>query len=295
MAVFFSVLIEENIYGDNENVTIEESNAPLNEIVNSLGQEKYIINSINIWSLNPDQIRQTLIINKSDPDGNSISVTKSPQLDSFQKQFQIQNYKINNVEFDQNTKFIYEILPNTEIRFTINIDDTTRRYLSSSSQLLQSLGITPNPFIYGNTDEKEFIEPEEVKYPEIIEPSAFKEKEEKQLEDPKLFTQERKQLIKDLENLLDSPIVNEKTKPIIENEIKNIYKIVNETKALKTPKTDKKAASKLSKNIKAAKSISKKMSKKDKLVRKLTKKQEVSLLIGIATAGFLFAYVCSKT
>lgn len=134
---YYSTNIKQNIIGDNPNVTSSQP-VPLNTLVKSLGTEKLVLNSFNLWSDNRLQLIQPVSVVKTKADGSQDKYTVFPQLDSFQVQNVLNNYSLNDLEFDQDSKFEYRILPNSKLQLTLNIDDSVRKYLSATEQLKQA-------------------------------------------------------------------------------------------------------------------------------------------------------------
>lgn len=141
MAVLTFTKIEENLIGDTGIVAAAQT-SDLNSFLASTGGEKYILSSLNLVTDNPDQIREPITIKKDDPDGNSTSVVKVIQLDSYQRNLNINNYPLGDVQFDADTKFEYRILGNTQVKFTLNFNSKVRKLLSNAEELKEAIGFT---------------------------------------------------------------------------------------------------------------------------------------------------------
>jgi hypothetical protein len=121
MVYTFSI-IEANLIG-NSNVTIQEStDNGMALLLNNIGNEKYVMDSLKVWSSNPDQIQQGFILVKSGADGNITNNSLTPDVDSYSFQGKI-DLPTDGYELDGDSKIIYTVLPNTVLKLTVSVSD----------------------------------------------------------------------------------------------------------------------------------------------------------------------------
>jgi hypothetical protein len=121
MVYSFSI-IEANLVG-NSNVTIQEStDNGMALLLNNIGNEKYVMDSLKIWSSNPDQIQQGFILVKSGADGNITNKALTPDVDSYSFQGKV-DLPTDGYELDGDSKIIYTVLPNTILKLTVSVSD----------------------------------------------------------------------------------------------------------------------------------------------------------------------------
>jgi hypothetical protein len=161
MALYFSTLIQSNIIDGNENVELTQTTQQFKELLNSLGTEKLVICSLNLWSNNRLQLIQPITFVKTMADGQESYFTKIPQLDSFQTENVLNNFNLNNYQFNEDSTLRYEILPESTIYLQLNFDGDDRDKLS----LLTQLGVNPDDKIENlihpaSEEEKEDIKKE---------------------------------------------------------------------------------------------------------------------------------------
>lgn len=175
MAIYYSTIIETDILGDTE-VKITETSS-LNSFLNSLGQEKFIISSLNIWSDNESQLTQPITLIQNKPEGNVNQKLKIPSIDKYQSINILNDVKLGNFQFDEDSKFDYTILANTKIKLTLNmISDEEARKKLSYTKMLEKSGA--KNVVKDITEDLGFKEPEELTqwFPEPA--KMFKEIEE---------------------------------------------------------------------------------------------------------------------
>lgn len=160
MATYTFSAVETNVIGDS-GVTIKEESTEgsLNLLLNSIGNTNYLIDSVCIWTDNPSQLDKVLFMDDIEVNGNIKSLTFIPYLDSkiLQRQFCIDFSEYGGIKLNENTKFNYDILGNTNLTITFNI--TTNKILSIPNLIKSETGIDE----FEDTREKMgVIEPEEL-------------------------------------------------------------------------------------------------------------------------------------
>ena len=160
---YYSTLIKQDIIGTNENISVSQA-VSLNQFLQSIGQEKYIISSFNLWTSCRNQVTQPLRILKTRPDGEQVIETKVPQLSSYQIQNQLIGYTLDQLEFDQDSKFEYEILGNCQVQLILNIDDSVRDVLSNADQLKSTIELPKTPL---DDEPQDFKEQETTRETEV--------------------------------------------------------------------------------------------------------------------------------
>lgn len=135
MAVYYGILIESNVIGGNPDIKVLDASISFKSLMNSLGNGKMLLRSLDLWSDNRMQLIQSISFIRTKIDGTQDKITKVPQLDSFQTDNVLNNYEVGNIEFDENSKFEYELLPDTITRIILNFDEDVENVLSVSSQL----------------------------------------------------------------------------------------------------------------------------------------------------------------
>jgi hypothetical protein len=141
MAVYYSALIKQDIIGSNTNVSTSQPSSPLKQLLNNVGNEKYVISSLNIWSDNFTQLIQPIKLIRKTIDGKEDSHTVVPSVDNYQKQSILNNISLDNFEFNEDTKFEYSLLGDTNVKLTLNFDEAARKKLSVESEML---GVDPD-------------------------------------------------------------------------------------------------------------------------------------------------------
>jgi hypothetical protein len=138
MATFASILIGTGFIGS-DTVQVTESNGAgsLNQLLASVGNEKYIIDSFEIWSDDPAQLEQPIGLIHLSPDGNFSNKLVIPTKSVNQITNVIKYIDSANFPLDENTRISYNILPNAVVRFTLNINQGARKDNSLIMQLNQ--------------------------------------------------------------------------------------------------------------------------------------------------------------
>jgi hypothetical protein len=129
MAAYNAILIGTDYIGGSDSVKVTESNGAgtLNQLLATVGNEKYIIDSFEIWSDSPDQLMQPIGLANFPPNGNSSNRYLIPQKSRYQFQDVLKGLDTNNFPLDENTRITYNIFPNANVRLTMNINKSIRK------------------------------------------------------------------------------------------------------------------------------------------------------------------------
>jgi hypothetical protein len=141
MASYSAILIGTDYIGGAENVTVTESNGSgsLNQLLATVGNEKFIIDSFEIWSDDADQLMQPIGLIQLQPDGNAKTKYVVPQKSRYQIQNVLKNVSTSNFPLDENTRISYNILPSANVKLTLNINKNIRKD-NSLTKVLQQMG-----------------------------------------------------------------------------------------------------------------------------------------------------------
>jgi hypothetical protein len=155
-------------------VQVTEGNGAgtLNQLLSTVGNEKYQIASVELWSDNPVQLEEPIGLISISPNGNSSNHVVIPTKSIFQIANVIKSIDTKNFPLDENTRISYNILPNTIVKFTLNIDNTIRQD-NSLVKLLEKMGaqsIAPEIM-----KELGYKEPEEIKKWKSADGEQFKQ------------------------------------------------------------------------------------------------------------------------
>jgi hypothetical protein len=154
-----STIADTNLLG-NTGIKLTETSS-LNAFINSLGQEKYIISSLNIWSDNEAQLVEPITLIKSGPEGNITEDLKVPQIDSYQTINALNNYELKDWQFGEDNKIGYKILGNSIVKLTLNLSDSKEVKKSLSyTEMLKDAGA--EDILEAVKDEFGFKEPEKL-------------------------------------------------------------------------------------------------------------------------------------
>jgi hypothetical protein len=131
MAIYSATVISVNNIGGTD-VTLQENNGvgTVNQLLATVGNEKLIIDSVDIYSTNKSQIEQTIEFIKHGINGNEKNFVKSPILNTYQLNNTIKNVKTKKFSIDEDTTINYTILGNTNVKLTLNINKEARKVLS---------------------------------------------------------------------------------------------------------------------------------------------------------------------
>jgi hypothetical protein len=175
MAVYYSTVIDSNLLGDT-GIKITETSS-LNAFINSLGQEKYIICSLNIWSDNELQLVEPIKLVKSGIEGNVIEDLKIPSVDSYQVINALNKIKVDNWQFDEDCRLDYAIRAYTIVKITLNLScEEGAREMLSYPKILEELGA--ENVLKTVKEVLGFKEPDELPQWEPAPAETFKEVEE---------------------------------------------------------------------------------------------------------------------
>lgn len=141
MADYSAILIGTDYVGGAESVTVSESNGAgsLNNLLATVGNEKFIIDSFQIWSDDADQLMQPIGLVQLQPDGNAKTKYIVPQKSRYQIQNVLKNVSTSNFPLDENTRISYNILPSANVKLTMNINKNIRKD-NSLTKVLQQMG-----------------------------------------------------------------------------------------------------------------------------------------------------------
>lgn len=161
MPSFIPILIGTSYIGGSTEVQVVESNGTgsLNQLLATVGNEKYIIDSFEIWTDNIDQLMQPIALVRLSPDGNYKNFVVIPQKSIYQFQNVLKKIETNNFPLDENTRINYNILPNANVKLTLNINKSVRKDNSLTKVLEQMGSKSIRPEIM---QELGFREPEEI-------------------------------------------------------------------------------------------------------------------------------------
>jgi hypothetical protein len=123
MAVYAFSIIESNLVG-NTPVTIQENSTPngMALLLNNVGNEKYLMRGVKIWSSNPDQLNQEITLITNDPNGNRTEKRYTPDVDSYSFISKL-DVSTKGYHLDGDSQMLYTILPNTEVKMTVSVED----------------------------------------------------------------------------------------------------------------------------------------------------------------------------
>jgi len=139
MAIYTATLISVNNIGGTD-VTLQESNGAgtLNQLLATVGNEKLIIDSVDLFSTSVSQVQQPIEFIKKGINGNEKNIVRIPNLDVYQLNNTITGLKTKKFSIDEDTYINYVIEGNSNIRITLNINKEAREVLSYTRILDQA-------------------------------------------------------------------------------------------------------------------------------------------------------------
>jgi hypothetical protein len=160
MAVYSAVLIGTGYIG-NPNVTVTEGNGAgtLNQLLSSVGNEKYVIDGMDLWSDNIDQLSQPIGLVQQNINGNQCSQLVVPQKPVTSIANVLPGVKLGNYPLTEDTRINYTVLPGATVRMTVNINKEVRNDFSLTAELIKAGGHSIKPDVLR---ELGYREPEEI-------------------------------------------------------------------------------------------------------------------------------------
>jgi hypothetical protein len=139
MASYTAILIQANGYIGSSDITISEGNGvgTLDQLLANLGNEKYVLDYIEIWSDNKDQLMQPIGLINFSPEGNYIQEYLTPQQDVYQFANILNKIMAKSFVIDENSRITLSILANTTVKMTLYINKEIRNIASLTKQLEQ--------------------------------------------------------------------------------------------------------------------------------------------------------------
>jgi len=165
MPSYTPILIGTNYIGASGEVTVSEANGDgsLNQLLSTVGNEKFIIDSFEIWSDSTDQLQQPIQLTQLKADGNHKVKNVVPQKCVYQFGNVLKDLKTGNFPLDENTRISYNVLANTNTKMTLNINKDIRKDNSLVKLLAQAGGKSIQPEVLKDLGLRE---PEELNWNE---------------------------------------------------------------------------------------------------------------------------------
>lgn len=160
MPTYSAVLIGTGYIG-NPNVTVTEGNGAgtLNQLLSSVGNEKYVIDGMDLWSDNIDQLSQPIGLVQQNINGNQCGQIVVPQKPVTSIANVLPGIKLGNYPLTEDTRINYTVLPGATVKMTVNINKQVRNDFSLTAELIKAGGHSIKPDVLR---ELGYREPEEI-------------------------------------------------------------------------------------------------------------------------------------